>query len=102
MEFISKRKELIERENDGVILSDLKIAGISIRFLCCNDLGENKAFQKECKSTALNITFEFSGPKTPQRNGKVKRKIQTFYGRIRATLNCAVLKDRLRNGVCAE
>ena len=50
----------------------------------------------------MNIIFEFSGPRTPQRNGKVERKFQTFYGRIRATLNCAGLKDRVRHGVWAE
>jgi hypothetical protein len=50
----------------------------------------------------LNIKFEFSGPRTPQRNGKVERKFQTFYGRIRASLNCAELKDELRSGVWAE
>jgi hypothetical protein len=84
------------------LLTDLKIAGINVRFICCDDSGESKAFQKECKSKALNIIFEFSGPRTPQRNGKVERKFQTFYGRIRATLNCAGLKDRVRHGVWAE
>jgi hypothetical protein len=83
-------------------LTDLKIARINIRFICCDDSGENKPFQKECKSKALNIIFEFSGPKTPQHNGKVERKFQTFYGRIRATLNCTGLKYSLRNGVWAE
>jgi hypothetical protein len=80
----------------------MKIAGINIKVICCDYSGENKAFQKECNSKALNFIFEFSGPKTPQRNGKVERKFQIFYGRIRATLNCARLKDRLRNGVWAE
>jgi hypothetical protein len=50
----------------------------------------------------LKIKFEFSGPMTPQRNGKVERKFQTFYGKIRASLNCAGLKDELRSGVWAE
>jgi hypothetical protein len=60
------------------------------------------AFQNECKSMGLNIKFEFSGPRTPQRNGKVERKFQTFYRRIGASLNCAGLKDELRSGVWAE
>jgi hypothetical protein len=81
------------------LLTDLKIVGINVRFIRCDDSGENKAFQKECKSKAFNIIFEFLGPRTPQRNGKVERKFQIFYGRIRATLNCAGLKDRMRHGV---
>jgi hypothetical protein len=39
----------------------LKIAGINIRFICCDNSGESKAFQNECKSKALNIVFELSG-----------------------------------------
>jgi hypothetical protein len=48
------------------------------------------------------VKFEFSGPRTPQRNGKVKIKFQTFFGRIRAMLNSAGVKDQLRSGVWAE
>jgi hypothetical protein len=47
------------------LLTDLKIAGINIRFARCDNSGENKAFQRECKSKGLNIMFEFSAPKTP-------------------------------------
>jgi hypothetical protein len=39
--------------------------------------------------------------KAPQRNGKVERKFQTFFGRIRLMLNDAGLKDGLRLGVWA-
>jgi hypothetical protein len=35
--------------------------------------------------------FEFSGPRTPQRNGKVERKFQIFYGRFRSMFNGAGL-----------
>jgi hypothetical protein len=48
------------------------------------------------------VKFEFSGPQTPQRKGKVERKFQTFFGRIRAMLNNAGVKDQLRSGVWAE
>jgi hypothetical protein len=98
--FLKDKSEL--KEKMMTLLTDLKIAGINVRFIRCNDSGENKAFQKQCKSTAFNIIFEFSGPRTPQCNGKVERKFQTLYGRIRATLNCAGLKDRMRHGVWAE
>jgi hypothetical protein len=48
------------------------------------------------------VKFEFSGPLTPQRNGKVERKFQTYFGRIRAMLNSVGVKDQLRSGVWAE
>jgi hypothetical protein len=65
-------------------------------------LGENKALFDECRSKEYNVSFEFSGPQTLQHNGKVERKFQTFFGRIRAMLNSAGVKDPLRSGVWAE
>jgi hypothetical protein len=48
------------------------------------------------------VNFEFYGPQTPQRNVKVERKSQTFFGRIKAMLNSAGVKDQLRSGVWAK
>ena len=84
------------------LLSDLNVAGINVKYIRCDDSGENKALFEECQSKGYGINFEFSGPRTPQRNGKVERKFQTFFGRIRAMLNSAGLKDHLRSGVWAE
>jgi hypothetical protein len=56
----------------------------------------------ESTSKGYNIKFESSGPQIPQRNGKMERKFQTFFGRIRAMLNSAGVKDQLRSGICAE
>jgi hypothetical protein len=81
------------------LLTDLKIAGVNLKFIRCDDSGENKALFEECRSKGVGIKFEFSGPQTPQQNGKVERKFQTFFGRIRAMLNSADLKDRLRSGI---
>jgi hypothetical protein len=49
----------------------------------------------ECNAKGFGVKFEFSGPRTHQRIGKKERKFQTFYGRIRAVLNGAQLKDQL-------
>jgi hypothetical protein len=46
---------------------------------------------------SLGIKFEFLGPRTPQRNGKVERNFQMFYGRICSLLNGAGLRDEHRN-----
>ena len=81
------------------LLTNLKIAGVDIKFIRCDDSGENKTLFEECRSKCYGIKFEFSGPRTPQRNGKVERKFQTFFGRIRAMLNSAGLKVHLRSGV---
>jgi hypothetical protein len=84
------------------LLTDLKIAGVEVKFICCDDSGENKSFYDACQSKCYLITFEFSGPRTPQRNGKVERKFQTLYGRICAMLDDAGLEDDVRSGVWSE
>jgi hypothetical protein len=81
------------------LLTNLKIAGIDVKNTRCDDSGENKALFKACKAQSYGVKFEFSVPRTPQRSGKVKRKFHTFFGRIRATLNSADLKDHSRSGV---
>ena len=68
----------------------------------CDDAGENKALEDHCNHVGINVSFEYSGPRTPQRNGKVERKYQTLYGRIRAMLNGAGLRDEVRSGIWAE
>ena len=84
------------------LLTDLKIAGIEVKHIRCDDSGENKSLFQACNDKGYGINFEFSGPRTPQRNGKVERKFQTFFGRIRAMLNSAGFTDQVRSGVWAE
>ena len=58
--------------------------------------------EKFCKEQSLGVKFEYSGPRTPQRNGRVEQKFQTLYGRVRAMLNGAGLRGDERSGVWAE
>jgi hypothetical protein len=51
---------------------------------------------------SFGIKFEFSGPRNPQINGKVERKLQKIYGKIRAALNGADLESELRHKVWTE
>jgi hypothetical protein len=51
---------------------------------------------------SFSIKFEFSGSRTPQRNGKFERKFQTLYGRVQAMLNGAELEGELRDEIWAE
>jgi hypothetical protein len=81
------------------LLTDLKIAEVNVKYIRCDDSGENKALFEACQAQGYGVKFEFSGPRTLQQNGKVERKFQTFFGRIRAMLNSAGLKYQLRSGV---
>jgi hypothetical protein len=51
---------------------------------------------------SFGIKFEFSGLRTPQRIGKVKRKFQTLYRRIREILNRADLEGEPTDEIWVE
>jgi hypothetical protein len=84
------------------LLTDLKIYGMDVKSTHCDDSGENKSFYESCQENGHNIKFEFSGPRTPQRNGKVERKFQTFYWGVIAIFNNGRIVDNLRTSVWAE
>jgi hypothetical protein len=65
-------------------------------------LGENKDLFEECQSKVYNVKFGFSRLQTPQRKGKLERKFQTFFRRIREMLNGAGVNDQRKSGVWAN
>jgi hypothetical protein len=75
---------------------------MTIEFLRLDDAGETFAVEKACKQQHLGLKLEFSGPRTPQRNGKVEGKFQTLYGRIGAMFNNLGIDEEIRNGLWAE
>jgi hypothetical protein len=83
-------------------LTDLKIANRIVKFIGCDNAGKNMTMKNDPETKSFGIKFEFSGPRTPQRNGKVERKFQTLYGRIRVMLNEAGLEGELRDKIWAE
>jgi hypothetical protein len=84
------------------LLTDLKIANRIVKFIRCDNPGENMTMKNDPEIKSFGVKFEFSGPRTPQRNGKVERKFQTLHGRIREMLNGADLESKLRDKIWAE
>ena len=37
-----------------------------VRFICCDNAGENKSLEKACLKEGLGITFEYTARDTPQ------------------------------------
>jgi hypothetical protein len=99
--FVLKNKSDLKERID-ILLTDSKIAINNERFIRCNDAGVSMTMKNDPEIKSFVITFEFSGPRTPQRNGKVERKFQTLYGRIREMLNGADLEGELRDEMSAE
>ena len=83
-------------------VKELKAKQYIVKYIRCDNAGENQSLQKECDKLILNIQFEFTGPNTPQYNGKVERRFATLYGRVRAILNEAKLTENIRNKLWAE
>lgn len=78
------------------LLKDIRVKTNSLKFIRCDNSGENKSLQTLCEEEQLNIKFEFTSHKTPQQNGVVERAFATLYGRVRSMLNHAKLRGNLR------
>jgi hypothetical protein len=84
-------------------IKDLKAKNnVTVKYICCDNAGENKALEEACLTAGLGIQFEYPTPGTSQQNGHVKRKFATLYGRVRSMLNHAGLPQALRHGIWAE
>jgi len=75
------------------LLTDLKIAGVNVKSIRCNDAGKNIALKNYLDIKTHGVKFEFSGPRTSQRNGKFERTFQTLHGGIRSMSNGTGLED---------
>jgi hypothetical protein len=80
----------------------LQITELNVKFIRCDDTGENVSMKNDQDIKSFGVKFEFSGSRTPQRNGKVENKFQNFYVRIRSMLNGAGLTGDLRSIIWAE
>jgi hypothetical protein len=75
--YFLKRKDELSNSVVGLV-QELRNNNIFVKILRLDDAGENYALKKACKHEKLCIKCEFSGPQTPQRNGKVEQKFQTL------------------------
>jgi Reverse transcriptase (RNA-dependent DNA polymerase) len=73
-----------------------------VKTVRCDDAGENKLLEQKCIHHQLGIHFEYTGPGTPQYNGRVERMFASLYGRVRTMLNAAQLVKFICEGVWAE
>ena len=57
---------------------------VIIQSICCDNAGENKILEENCKKTTglAHIKFQYTPQDTPQFNGVVKHAFVTLYGRV--------------------
>jgi hypothetical protein len=99
--FVMKNKSDL-KTRIKTLLTDLKIANQIVKFIRYDDAGENMTVKHDPEIKSFGIKFEFSGPRTLQRNRKVERKFQTLYGRIRVMLNGDGLEGESRDKIWVE
>jgi len=99
--FLKQKSEL--QEEVIKLIKDLKMKeNIQVKYIRCDDAGENRKLEQECLKAGLGIQFEFTTPGTPQRNSRIERKFATLFGRVRSMMNAAKLPEDFRKGLWAE
>ncbi len=86
-------------------IKELKSSNVAVKivkYIHCDNAGENVALEMACKQEGLGIKFEYTAPGTPQQNGQVERKFATMYGKVQAMLNDAKLIAALHKKLWAK
>ena len=96
-----KKKSELPRKVVNLI-KNLKALGMTVKYIRCDNAGENESIEKLCEQEGLNVTFEYTPRDSPQYNGRVERKFATLWGMVRSMLNAAKLDQNTRRGVWAE
>jgi hypothetical protein len=99
--FLPKKSNQVDRIVE--LIKDLaKKHKTTVKYIRCDNAGENGSLEKECAKQGLGIQFEYTGPGTPQFNGRVERKFANQYSKVRAMLNGAKLPTVKRKGLWTE
>ena len=80
-------------ETAGKIVSLIKhlkaTLNYQVKFLRCDNAGENVSAEEACEEEGLGAMFEHTAPNAPQQNGRVERCFATLHGRVWSMLNAA-------------
>ena len=99
--FLKKKSETAAKVVE--LIKHLKTTlNYQVKFIRCDNAGENLKLEEACKKEGLGVTFEYTAPKTPQQNGRVERGFATLYGQVRSMLNAARLNKEFRRGLWAK
>ncbi len=85
-------------ENVLALIKKLKSSNVTVKivkYIHCDNAGDNNAFEMACKQEGLGIMFEYTAPSVPQQNGQAEQNFATMYGQVWAMLNDAKLTATL-------
>ena len=78
-------------------IKNLQEQGKPVKYIRCDNAGENLSLQQSLDNEGMNIKFEFTARETPQQNGKVERAFATLYGRMRAMMTAVKWDDEMKH-----
>ncbi len=84
------------------LIKKLKEMGQRVRYIRCDNAGENITLQKELNNEGSNIQFKFTARQTPQQNRKVERAFATLYGQMRAVMTSAGVDEDTKHKLWME
>ena len=67
--FFNKKSKL--SDNVMPILKKLFMQGKEVKYIRCDNAGENKSLEQKCIESGLDIAFEYTALYSPQFNGRV-------------------------------
>ena len=73
-----------------------------IKYIRCNNSGENNKLKRVFDKKFPNIIFEFTARDTPQQNGRVERAIATVWSKVRSNMNAAGIEGHLKGKLWGE
>jgi hypothetical protein len=100
--FFMKTKDETKHHVIYLFLDLQRYKNIKIKFIRCDNSGENKDIHQEIiQIPKIIVQFEFTAPDPPQQNGKFERKFETLYGKFHTNLNEAKFTWPLCRGIWA-
>ena len=100
---------MLKRKKDQVptlmkFVRRMKSRGTPVKFIRCDNAGENKDLQEKCmQSKDLNdIKFEYTPRDAPQYNGRIERKFAVIYSRMRVNFEAAKINKEFRRKLWGE
>ena len=91
--FLRRKKELSDTMCS--LVNKWRKGRMNIKFIRLDNAGKNKAFEEQLngKEWHLNLTFEFTGPDTPQQNHLAEVAFSTLWGQVRAIMHQAMVPE---------
>ena len=100
---------MLKRKKDVVntmlkFLRSMKSRGTPVKYIRCDNAGENKDLKNKCMDSQdlTDIEFEFTPRNSPQFNGRIERKFAIIYGRMRVNYEAARIDKKMRRKLWGE